>query len=133
MAQPINVSKHITKCTQRTRLRTTSMRICTVSSYFTVTTKIDVNKVWYFIVLVVDFCLLPYFQIKTLEYSLDAHYLNLKNISTSKKDGKDQESILSSTTTDPGYQWESNKLTIRDHKREPRGQPFPSSRPQDIN
>ena len=27
---------------------------------------------------------------------------------------------------DPGYQWESNKLTIRHHKREPRGQPFPS-------
>ena len=29
----------------------------------------------------------------------------------SKKDGKDQESIQSSTTPDPGYQWESNKLT----------------------
>ena len=27
---------------------------------------------------------------------------------------------------DPGYQWESNKLTVRHHKREPRGQPFPS-------
>ena len=24
----------------------------------------------------------------------------------------------------PGYQWESNKLTVRHHKREPRGQPF---------
>ena len=40
----------------------------------------------------------------------------------SKKDGKDQESIQSSTTPDPGYQWESNKLTVRYHKREPRGQ-----------
>ena len=30
----------------------------------------------------------------------------------STKEGKDQESIQSSTTTDPGYQWESNKLTI---------------------
>ena len=28
----------------------------------------------------------------------------------SKKDGKDQESIQSSATSDPGYQWESNKL-----------------------
>ena len=44
----------------------------------------------------------------------------------SKKDGKDQESIQSSTTPDPGYQWESDNVTIRHHKREPRGQPFPS-------
>ena len=43
-----------------------------------------------------------------------------------RKEGKDQESIQSSTTPEPGYQWESNKLTIRCHKREPRGQPFPS-------
>ena len=35
--------------------------------------------------------------------------------------------IKSSTTPDPGYQWESDKLTVRHHKREPRGQPFPSS------
>ena len=35
----------------------------------------------------------------------------------SKKDGKDQESIQSSTTPDPGYQWESNKLLVRHHKR----------------
>ena len=40
----------------------------------------------------------------------------------SKKHGKDQESIQSSITPDPGYQWESNKLTVRHHKREPRGQ-----------
>ena len=44
----------------------------------------------------------------------------------SKKGCKDQESIQSSTTTDPGYQWESNKLTVRHHKREPRGQLFPN-------
>ena len=44
----------------------------------------------------------------------------------SKKEGKDQESIQSSTTPDQGYQWESNKLTIKYHKREPRGQSFPS-------
>ena len=40
----------------------------------------------------------------------------------SKKDGKDQESIKSSTTPDPGYQWESNKLTVRHHRRELRSQ-----------
>ena len=40
----------------------------------------------------------------------------------SKKDGKDQESIQSSTTPDPGYKLESNKLLVRHHKREPRGQ-----------
>ena len=44
----------------------------------------------------------------------------------SKTEGKDQESIQSSTTPDPGYQWENNKLTIRHHNREPRGQPYPS-------
>ena len=43
-----------------------------------------------------------------------------------KKEGKDQESVQSSTTPDPGYQWESDNFTIRHHKREPRGQPFPS-------
>ena len=46
--------------------------------------------------------------------------------SRSKKEGKDQESIQSSTTPDQGYKWESDNFTIRLHKREPRGQPFPS-------
>ena len=40
----------------------------------------------------------------------------------SKKDGKDQESIQSSTTPDPGYQWESNTLTVRHHRRGLRSQ-----------
>ena len=40
----------------------------------------------------------------------------------SKKDGNDQESIQSSTTPDPGYQWESNKLTVRHHRLELRSQ-----------
>ena len=39
-----------------------------------------------------------------------------------KKGGKDQESIQSSTTPDPGYQWESNKLAVRHHRRELRNQ-----------
>ena len=46
--------------------------------------------------------------------------------SESKKEGKDQKSIQSSTTPDPGYQWESDNITLRHHKREPKGQPFPS-------
>ena len=43
-----------------------------------------------------------------------------------KKEGKDQESIQSSTTPDSGYQWESDNVTIRHYKQEQRGQPFPS-------
>ena len=39
------------------------------------------------------------------------------------KEGKDQETIQSSTTPDPIHQWESNDFTIKHHKREPRGQP----------
>ena len=36
-------------------------------------------------------------------------------------------------TPDPGYQLESDNFTIRHHKREPEGQPFPSRGPQGIN
>ena len=54
-------------------------------------------------------------------------YMFLANVSNlSKKEGKDQELIQSSTTPDPRYQWENDNVTIRHHKREPRGQPFPS-------
>ena len=45
----------------------------------------------------------------------------------SKKEGKDPELIQSSITPDTGYQWESDNVIIRHHKRKPRGQPFPSS------
>ena len=40
-------------------------------------------------------------------------YLNKANSSDteSKKEGKVQESIQSSTTADPGYQWESDNVT----------------------
>ena len=51
----------------------------------------------------------------------------------SKKEGKDQELIQSSTKPDPGYQWESDNVTNTHHKQEPRGQPFPSRWPQGIN
>ena len=44
----------------------------------------------------------------------------------SKKEGRDQESIQSSTTPDPGYKWKNDDVTNTHHKREPRGQPFPS-------
>ena len=58
------------------------------------------------------------------------HYPNvLKNYTLYNFDqigARHQESIQSSTTPDPGYQWESDKLTVRRHKREPIGQPFPS-------
>ena len=36
----------------------------------------------------------------------------------SMKGGKDQGSKQSSTTPNPGYQWESDTFTIRDHKRQ---------------
>ena len=44
---------------------------------------------------------------------LDKHvgWLFIFHLIQSKKAGKDQESIQSSTTPDPGYQCESNKLT----------------------
>ena len=47
----------------------------------------------------------------------------------SKYGCKDQESIQTSTTPGPGYQWESDKLTVRRHKRKPRCQPFHSRWP----
>ena len=46
----------------------------------------------------------------------------------SKKEGKDQESIQSSTTPDPGYQWKSDKVTILDITNESQEvSPFPAS------
>ena len=37
----------------------------------------------------------------------------------SKKEGKDQESIQSSTTPDPGYQWESDNVTNKSQEVSP--------------
>ena len=51
----------------------------------------------------------------------------------SMKEGKDQESIQSSTTPDQGYQWESDNVTIRHHKQEPRGQPFSRHQQTDVH
>ena len=36
-------------------------------------------------------------------------------------------------TQDTNGKWESDNFTIRHHKREPRGQPFPSRSPQGID
>ena len=53
-------------------------------------------------------------------------FQNMAMLQSTKKD-KDKESIQSSTTPDPGYQWESDNFTIRHHKREPRGHPQQAS------
>ena len=44
----------------------------------------------------------------------------------SKKGCKDQESIQSSTTPDPGYQWESDKLTVDTTNESQEVSPFPA-------
>ena len=44
----------------------------------------------------------------------------------SKYGCKDQESIQSSTTPDPGYQWESDKLTVDTTHESQEVSPFPA-------
>ena len=51
--------------------------------------------------------------------------LNLLGASESKLGCKDQESIQSSTTPDPGYQWESDKLTEDTTNESQEVSPFP--------
>ena len=48
------------------------------------------------------------------------------DIQTSLLSYRDEQSIQSSTIPDPGYQWESDKLTVRHHKREQEVSPFPA-------
>ena len=55
-----------------------------------------------------------------------AKMMIMHNFNECKKKGKYKESIQSSTTPDPGYQWESDNVTIRHHERESRGQSIPS-------
>ena len=50
----------------------------------------------------------------------------LTHVKISKKGGKDQESIQSSTTPDPGYQWESDKLTVDTTNESQEVSPFPA-------
>ena len=44
----------------------------------------------------------------------------------SKKEDRSQESIQSSTTPDPGYQWESDNVTIRHRKESQDVSPLPA-------
>ena len=56
-----------------------------------------------------------------------AYALNPDRLINSKKEGKDQESIQSSTTPDPGHHMGKSQIHNKtSHTREPRGQPFPS-------
>ena len=43
-----------------------------------------------------------------------------------KEESKYQEVIQSSTTPDPGFQWDSDNFSIRHHTRESKGHPFSS-------
>ena len=49
-----------------------------------------------------------------------------RTISISKYGCKDQEWIQSSTTPDPGYQWESDKLTVDTTNESQEVSPFPA-------
>ena len=51
-------------------------------------------------------------QLPLILWIINAFIIHDK-ITPSKKAGEDQESIQSSTTPDPGYQWESDNFTIR--------------------
>ena len=64
-----------------------------------------------------------HYEIKTLA---DSKLNCIKYNFQSKKVGKGQELIQSSTTTDPDNTRKSKEKTILHHKREPKGQPFPS-------
>ena len=70
------------------------------------------------------YCVIPSSPIKNFAFNSSPQIP--PKYKKSKKESKDQESIQSSTITDPGYKWESDNFTIRYHKREPRDQPFPS-------
>ena len=63
-------------------------------------------------------------MLKTIGENVTPEILEGPGTNLRKLGCKDQESIQSSTTPDPGYQWESDKLTVGHHKREPRGQPL---------
>ena len=55
--------------------------------------------------------LIVFIWVSTWDFS--TYCINKQIWAQSKKEGKDQESIQSSTTPDPGYQWESDNVTIR--------------------
>ena len=53
---------------------------------------------------------------KKKKYKAKSWHFQINVYNQSKKKGKYQDSIQSSTTPDPGYQWESDNFTIRHHK-----------------
>ena len=57
--------------------------------------------------------------------SVQSHSCQCSHVQ-SKKGCKDQESIQSSTTPDPGYQWESDKLTVDTTNESQEVSPFPA-------
>ena len=59
------------------------------------------------------------------QYGLLHHITNLQNVE-SKLGCKDKESIQSSTIPDPGYQWESDKLTVDTTNESQEVSPFPA-------
>ena len=70
-------------------------------------------------------CRTPQLRIESLHWKMNNisifnafkayHWLETVKRMQSKKGCKDQRSIQSSTTLDPGYQWESDKLAVRHH------------------
>ena len=62
-----------------------------------------------------------------IEFRNKTQALILYILYKSKKEGKDQESIQSSATPVPGYQWESDNFTITDISNESQEvSPFPA-------
>ena len=59
--------------------------------------------------------------------------LNFDMLDKSKYWYKDQESIQSSTTPDPGYQWESDKLTEDTTNESQEVSPFPAGESSNLN
>ena len=69
----------------------------------------SITQLWEVVVFAIQFCSSPKYPLLQRSEST-----NIGDwLKQSKKDGKGQESIQSSTTPDPGYHWESNKLTVR--------------------
>ena len=66
------------------------------------------------------------FYITTISNLKNILFCNVSYTYGSKYGCKDQESIQSSTTPDPGYQWESHKLTEDTTNESQEVSPFPA-------
>ena len=65
-------------------------------------------------------------KLDIIRHSVSILYLAILLVNQGKKEAKDQESIQSSATPDPGYQWESDTVTIRYHNENQEFSPFPA-------